>query len=236
MSKKEFKLPISSSGEIKKLMTAYAKAKAPSSLAHVSKLTGMYTTAISGNNGFLESINAIKGGNSKEASEVGKKLGLAFANNIESEIESNLKELLEATEFIESMITALGIKPRTSDEFQSHVAYSLGKELKSTVATGTKTLVELLKTAGMIEEKDGLLYPKATSIERKADATATQKQKLNDGDDNENEPKNSFAKQLTKNLGNNVTLNINIQLTIPETENEKVYENFFEAMKKHLLA
>lgn len=236
MAKKEFKLPISSTGEIKKMMTAYAKVKSPSSLADAAKLTGMYTTAISGNNGFLESINAIKGGKSKEATEVGKKLGMAFANNIESEITSNLRELFEGTEFIESMITALGIKPRTSDEFQSHVAYSLGKELKGAVATGTKTLVDLLKTAGMIEEKEGLLYPKITSGDRKADMPGSQKQKPNEGETKIDETKSSLTRQLTRNLGNNVTLNINIQLTIPETENEKVYENFFEAMKRHLLS
>lgn len=236
MAKKDFKLPISSAGEIKKLITAYAKAKTPSSLADAAKLTGMNTTVISGNNGFLDSINAIKGGNSKEATEVGKKLGIAIANNIESEIESNLRELLEANEFVESMITALGIKPRTSDDFQSHISYSLGKELKGQVATGTKTLVELLKSAGMIEEKDGILYPKKGSAAPKSSVTAAQKEKPNESESEGNEPKTSFTKQLTRNLGNSVTLNINIQLTIPETENEKVYESFFEAMKKHLLS
>ncbi len=32
-----------------------------------------------------------------------------------------------------------------------------------------------------------------------------------------------------------VTVNINIELTIPETDNPKVYDLFFEAMKKHIL-
>lgn len=236
MAKKDFKLPISSTAEIKKLLTAYSKAKAPSSLADVAKLTGMNPTMISGNNGFLDAINAIKGGNSKEATDVGKKLGLALANNIESEIESNLRELLEANEFIDSMMTALGIKPRTSDDFQSHISYSLSKELKGQVATGTKTLVDLLKSAGMIEEKDGLLYPKKSSGEKKADVTETQKENQAESEKEVGETKDSLTKQLTRNLGNNVTLNINIQLTIPETENEKVYESFFEAMKKHLLS
>lgn len=33
-----------------------------------------------------------------------------------------------------------------------------------------------------------------------------------------------------------VTINLNIQLTVPETTDEKVYDKFFEAMKKHLLS
>ncbi len=36
--------------------------------------------------------------------------------------------------------------------------------------------------------------------------------------------------------GKDVAININIQLTVPETTNEEVYQKFFEAMKKHLLS
>lgn len=235
MADKDFKLPISSLTEIKKLMIAYAKSKNPNSLADVNKLTGINKTIISSNNGFLDSINAIQGGNSKEATVVGKKLGLAFANNIETEISTNLYQLLSANEFIESMITALGIKPRTSEDFQSHIAYSLGKEFKGYIATGTGTLVELLKLAGTIEEKDGLLYPKTEP--QKGDTNEDETPEVgNPKSHKQQENKTSLTKQITSNLGSNVTLNINIQLTIPETENEKVYESFFEAMKKHLLS
>lgn len=234
MPDKDFKLPISSLAEIKKLMIAFAKSKNPSSLGDVNKLTGIHKNIVSSNNGFLDSVNAIQGGNSKEATPIGKKLGLAFANNIESEISANLNELLSANEFIESMITALGIKPRTSEDFQSHIAYSLGKEFKGGIATGTGTLVELLKLAEIIEEKEGLLYPKNESNKDEVkDSKTMEPPKSNEQQEN-NKP--SFTKQITSNLGSSVTLNINIQLTIPETENEKVYESFFEAMKKHLLS
>jgi len=43
------------------------------------------------------------------------------------------------------------------------------------------------------------------------------------------------TRKVTNELGQNVILNINIQLTIPDTDDEKVYESFFKAMKKHLL-
>lgn len=36
--------------------------------------------------------------------------------------------------------------------------------------------------------------------------------------------------------GTGMTININIQLTVPETTDEKVYAKFFEAMKKYLLS
>ena len=238
MADKEFKLPSSSLAEIKKLMIAYAKSKNPSSLADLNRLTGIHTTIISSNNGFLDSINAIQGGNSKEATTIGKKLGLAFVNNIDSEISSNLRQLLISVEFIESMITALEIKPRTSEDFQSHIAYSLGKEYKGRIATGTGTLVELLKLADFIDEKEGLLYHKNNSLKGEVKEVINQERKETPmQEEKEFAVENpSLTKQITKNLCGNVTLNINIQLTIPETENEKVYESFFEAMKKHLLS
>jgi len=242
MAEKDFKLPSSSTIEIKKLMIAYAKSKSPCSLDNISKLTGINRTSISSNNGFLESIGAIKGGNAKEATEIGKKLGLAYANNMEVEIEEHLRELLLSNTFIESMITALEIKPRTNDDFQSHIAYSLSKDLKSSkaVGTGTRTIIELLKVAKVVEEKEGVLYPinhtAKDSFNDLINKTDIQTSNSREGEKGKEDGKSSFTKQITNKLDNNVILNINIQLTIPETENEKVYESFFEAMKKHLLS
>jgi len=243
MANSEFKLPHSSFSELQKLLVAFAKSKTPSSLGDLNKLTGIHKTLISSNNGFLESINAIQGGNSKEATPIGKKLGLAIANNMESEIELNLKSLLLGNDFIESMITALEIKPRSSEDFQSHLAYSLGKELKGRNKTGAGTLVDLLLVAKLIEEKESVLYA-AKNIDTPAkpqpqikvnvqnptvDASSSMQEAQPDG-------LGKLQKNIVGDLGGNVSLNINIQLTIPETENEKVYENFFKAMKKHLLS
>jgi len=36
--------------------------------------------------------------------------------------------------------------------------------------------------------------------------------------------------------GGKVTVNLNIQLTVPDTTDQKVFDNFFESMKKHLLS
>lgn len=39
----------------------------------------------------------------------------------------------------------------------------------------------------------------------------------------------------TANAGADLNVNINVELTLPETTDEKVYEAFFRAMRKHLL-
>lgn len=48
-----------------------------------------------------------------------------------------------------------------------------------------------------------------------------------------------FGGQLSKQFKeskNGLTINLNIQLTVPETRDEKVYDKFFESLKKHLLS
>lgn len=50
-------------------------------------------------------------------------------------------------------------------------------------------------------------------------------------------PKPSIAENLNlANINKEVAININIQLSVPETTNEEVYDKFFAAMKKHLLS
>jgi hypothetical protein len=44
----------------------------------------------------------------------------------------------------------------------------------------------------------------------------------------------SLSKTLNSKSG--ITINLNIQLTVPETTDEKVFDKFFESMKKHLLS
>lgn len=51
--------------------------------------------------------------------------------------------------------------------------------------------------------------------------------------------KSNGSKTSSLNLANinkDVAININIQLSVPETTNEEVYDKFFAAMKKHLLS
>lgn len=44
------------------------------------------------------------------------------------------------------------------------------------------------------------------------------------------------TKIVTQGFGSGVTININIQLSVPDTSDETVYDKFFAALKKHLLS
>lgn len=55
----------------------------------------------------------------------------------------------------------------------------------------------------------------------------------------EKEVQGDFSNQLSrqfKESKNGLTINLNIQLTVPETNDEKVYDKFFQSLKKHLLS
>ena len=236
MADSEFKLPVSSFSELTKLLIAFAKSKNAASLDDLNKLTGINKTLISSNNGFLDSIGAISGGNKKEATPDGKKLGLALANGMEDEAKTQVKKLLSENEFLESMITALGIKPRSVDDFQSHIAYSLGKELKGRNKTGAGSVIEMMEFSGLIEENDGLLSPVKNVSPSPQPVSLNKEDAQKEVEVKSNSEAPSITQKFTNELGQNVTLNINVQLTIPDTDDEKVYENFFKAMKKHLLS
>jgi hypothetical protein len=47
---------------------------------------------------------------------------------------------------------------------------------------------------------------------------------------------NLVPNKITNELGTGITININIQLTLPDTTDENVYDKLFAAMRKHLLA
>lgn len=66
--------------------------------------------------------------------------------------------------------------------------------------------------------------------------SATQKDKTNSTKEEETK---DFTDKLTRQFKegkNGLTVNLNIQLTVPETTDEQVYDKFFESLKKHLLS
>lgn len=93
---------------------------------------------------------------------------------------------------------------------------------------------ELLLANPDKEVKESKAKPKITKPKEQTTPKvkeSKQKEKINEGDEGN-------LSKLNHQLGtkNNMTINLNIQLTVPETTDEEVYNKFFEAMKKHLLS
>jgi len=166
MSEETFKLPGSSYEELCKIIQAYGKLTKPSTLEDVSHTVGIHVTNISRNNAFLFAVSIIEGGKTKSATILGKKLALALEFDKSKEISLAWCEIVKASEFLSKMLAAIRIR-KTMDlaTFQSHIAYSAGQSKNANTMAGAKAIIEILKNAELIIEKDGQLIPSNVSIE-----------------------------------------------------------------------
>lgn len=153
-----FKLPGSSLDEVFKVIQGYATVGKKASLADISKSTGMHTTAVSKNVGFLMSLGILEGGRDKAATGLGSKLGLALMHNVPDEVEAILSDIVAENEFLKNILAAVRIrKGMDESSLRSHIAYSAGQSRTGSTSTGTGALVGLLKRSGHLKEEDGKL-------------------------------------------------------------------------------
>jgi len=154
----EFSLPSSSYKELIKIIRAYGRIGTEASLADVSKLAVMGETSVSGNNKFLIALGIIKGGKKKAITPLGDELAKALDHELPDEIASKWRAVVNATDFLERVIAAVRIR-KTMDwaSLESHVAYSAGQPKTPGVATGARTVVDILTTSGLLKEEGGTL-------------------------------------------------------------------------------
>jgi len=154
----EFPLPNSSYKELIKIIQAYGRIGAEASLADVGKLTAMNESIVSANNKFLVSIGVVKTGKKKTITPIGAELATALEHNLPEEIAAKWRAVVDATDFLQNVIAAVRIR-KSMDEssLESHVAYSAGQPKTPAVATGARTVVDILTAAGLLKEEGGTL-------------------------------------------------------------------------------
>jgi DNA-binding Lrp family transcriptional regulator len=153
-----FKLPGSSLDEIFKIVQGYANHGRSASLTDISKRTGMHTTAVSKNVGFLLGLGIIEGGKNKSATEIGSMLGHALMHGVQDEVQNHLNTIVEGNEFLKSILAAVRIRKGMDEpSLKSHIAYSAGQTKTASTTTGTGAVIELLKRAGHLKEEEGKL-------------------------------------------------------------------------------
>jgi hypothetical protein len=154
----EFPLPGSSYKELVKIIRAYGRIATEASLSDVAKLAAMNETSISANNKFLIALGIIKAGQKKAITPLGAELAKALDHEMPEEIGVKWRAIVNATDFLERVIAAVRIR-KTMDEasLESHVAYSAGQPKTPAVATGARTVVDILTTSGLLKEEGGTL-------------------------------------------------------------------------------
>src|SRR6266478_5772792 len=154
----EFPLPGSSYKELIKIIQGYGRIGTEASLADVAKLTAMNETGISANNRFLIAIGVVKTGKKKAITPIGAELATALEHNLPEEIAARWRAIIDATDFLQKVIAAVRIrKGMDESSLESHVAYSAGQPKTPGVATGARTVVDILTAAGLLKEEGGNL-------------------------------------------------------------------------------
>ena len=164
MSDEGFPLPSSSYKELIKIIQGYGRIAAEASLGDVAKMTAMNETVVSANNKFLIATGVVKGGKKKTITSLGAELASALQHELPDEISAKWRAIVEANDFLHKVIAAVRIrKGMDESSLESHVAYSAGQPKTPVVATGARTVVDIIKAAGLLKDEAGNLI--ATSPE-----------------------------------------------------------------------
>ena len=159
-----FPLPVSSYKELVKIIQGYGRVGTEATLADVARLAVMNETTVSGNNGFLLAIGVIQGGKKKAITTLGADLARALEHEdyLPEEAVIKWRAVVEANDFLQKVISAVRIR-KSMDEssLESHVAYSAGQPKTPNVATGARTVIDILEAAGLLKEEGGNLVPLA---------------------------------------------------------------------------
>jgi hypothetical protein len=154
----EFPLPGSSYKELVKIIQGYGRIAGEASLGDVAKFTAMNETSISANNKFLVAIGVIKGGKKKTITPLGVELATALEHNLPEETANKWRGVVDTTDFLQKVIAAVRIrKGMDESSLESHVAYSAGQPKTPGVATGARTVVDILTAAGLLKAEGGNL-------------------------------------------------------------------------------
>jgi hypothetical protein len=217
MSAEKFKLPSSSYEELTKIIKAYGNFSAPADLGEVSKLIGMDSTAISRNVGFLLELAILEPGQKKTVTSVGQNLAQALEHEMPDEIRKSWREIVSETEFLNKLITSIKIRNGMDEgTLQSHIAFSAGQLKKTTVMTGARTVMDILRASELIREQDGKII-----IAKIEDETESDRSKSTESDSPQPTRPLGFvaSPQVSKvvaeqSYSGNPQIKININLTV----------------------
>jgi hypothetical protein len=175
MTEEKVKLPRSSYEELCKIIQAYGRLTKPGSLDEVNSLAGVGKTTVSANNLFLSSIGLIEGGKAKIPTVRGRDLASAIAHEISDEIQKQWALVVQNNEFLHKMALAVRIrKSMEGSALEAHIAYSAGEAKSSEVKTGARTVINILRAAGVVKEQDGqLVYSGLESEGEEAEPSIT---------------------------------------------------------------
>lgn len=156
MADEVFKLPQSSYETICKVVMSYTHIGTKTSLGEVSKILGSDTTVVSRNIAFLVAVGVLEGGRDKGITALGSRLGRALEFGQDEEISRAWREILSEVPLIQRIISAIRVRGgMDAGTLQTQIVYTAGVSKTSGTMTGGAAIIEMLKSANLITERDG---------------------------------------------------------------------------------
>lgn len=182
MVNEKFRLPGSSYDELTKILQAYSVMRGPVGPAEVARPIGIDPTIVSRNSGFLVATGLVEGGHTKAVTARGAALARALQYTHEEDIRRHWRQVVLDTEFLRQLVAWVRIRNgMEAAALISHVAYLARQPSSGPGETGAAAIVEILRVAGALQERDGKLV--ATSFEDGADERDSRTRALQADDD-----------------------------------------------------
>jgi hypothetical protein len=236
-AEKKLALPGSSYEIVAKILHAYAlSGDEPASLDPVAAKAGMHKTQVSGNNGFLVSIGLLTDGKAKALTPAGKKLALAIGHGLDEDSALEWRRVLLAAPAVKGIIDMIRVqKEIPSAALPGRIASTLGLPDTSPTRTGTNCLINILTTSGILVEKDGKysLTPEpqsAPGTEPSSDVQPSIASKTSKAAEATSSPPTSPAQFVSA-----IPIHVNIELHLPPSSEQAVYDALFKSIRENLL-
>lgn len=155
MAEGGFRLPGSSYEELANIIMAYGTRDEASNPGDVSKLDSVHRSSVTRTNGFLVEIGVLRGEREKLVTKRGRELALALERRDREEVRAGWRRIVSTSEFLQNVVSA--VKLREEMEYtmtQAYIAHSAGQPRNKPVMIGSSTVIEILKTAGLLREDD----------------------------------------------------------------------------------
>ena len=158
MAEREFRLPGSPYEELVNIIVAYGTREETARGADVGKLDSVHQSSVSRNNAFLTEIGVLQGERKKLITRRGRSLAVALARKDGSEVRSNWRAIVAASEFLQNVVSAVKLREgMLYPTVQAYIAHAAGQPRNKPVMNGAGAIIEILKASGMLKEEAGEL-------------------------------------------------------------------------------
>lgn len=124
----------------------------------VGKLDSVHQSSVSRTNGFLTEIGVLQGETKKLITRRGRALAIALARKDREAVRENWRAVVGSTEFLQNVVSAVKLREgMLYPTVQAYIAHSAGQPRNKPVMTGAGAIIEILKTAGLLQEEAGEL-------------------------------------------------------------------------------